>query len=252
MVSYPMSRTRYLCTFTPFLLLASLVSCYGEPTYKEKTTDVRIVVLGDSITKGVRTGVAADEIYQYLIEQSLSKPERTVEVLNEGIGGERTDQALARLNQTVVLQKPDIVTIMYGTNDSYVDAGKQTSRLTVAEYKSNLEEIVSLLQKEGIEVVLMTSPRWGAPAKNGLGENPNIKLEPFVDACRAVSSEMQLPLVDQYAHWKQAESEGTNLSRWTTDECHPNPAGHQQLANVMIPVLEPVVTSLEKKAANAR
>ncbi|MAT16866.1 MAG: lysophospholipase [Planctomyces sp.] len=246
-----MSRPRFLCLFTPLLLLMSIASCQGEPTYKEKTTDVRVIVLGDSITKGVRTGVAADEIYQYLVEQKLSTPERTVEVLNEGIGGERTDQALARLDRTVIFQKPDIVTIMYGTNDSYVDSGKQASRLTVAEYRSNLKEIVNRLQNERIQVVLMTSPRWGAPAKNGLSENPNLKLEPFVEACRAVAEEMQLPLVDHYQHWKEAESEGANLSNWTTDECHPNAAGHQQLADVMMPVLEPVVKSLKMDAAKA-
>ena len=46
-------------------------------------------------------------------------------------------------------RQPDIVTIMYGTNDSYVDQGKTTSRLTVDEYRNNLQTIVvELLRRE--------------------------------------------------------------------------------------------------------
>ncbi len=56
--------------------------------------------------------------------------------------------------------QPDIVTVMYGTNDSYVDQGATTSRITVEEYRRNLETLVSELLRRGILPVLMTEPRW--------------------------------------------------------------------------------------------
>jgi hypothetical protein len=97
-------------------------------------------------------------------------------VVNKGIGGERTDQALKRLDAIIKL-KPRLVTVMYGTNDSYVDAGKTSSRITVDEYRDNLQKIVQRLLVEGIEPVLMTEPRWAADAGvNGSGEHPTYRL----------------------------------------------------------------------------
>src|SRR6185437_765682 len=81
----------------------------------------RIVTLGDSITKGVRGGVKADETFSARLQAMLREKGVAVEVINAGIGGERTDQALRRLEKDVIARKPNLVTIMYGTNDSYVD-----------------------------------------------------------------------------------------------------------------------------------
>ncbi|MBX3440687.1 MAG: hypothetical protein KF861_24565, partial [Planctomycetaceae bacterium] len=219
------------CAALGVLLLCS--SARSEPLPAPFT----IVTLGDSITKGVRPGVTAEETFATLIETALKNQGRTGRVVNVGLGGERTDQALARLNDVIALQ-PRVVTIMYGTNDSYVDQGQSASRLTVDEYRTNLQALVSQLLLRGIEPVLMTEPRWAASAGlNGLGEHPNVRLEPFVDACRAVARELKVPLVDHFAYWTDQERGGRNLADWTTDGCHPNPAGHRELANLMLPVL---------------
>src|SRR5690606_29262444 len=78
-----------------------------------------IVTLGDSITKGVRPGVAAEQTFSSLLEQELQQSQPDLRVINVGIGGERTDQALGRLDQIIALS-PRMVTIMYGANDSYI------------------------------------------------------------------------------------------------------------------------------------
>jgi acyl-CoA thioesterase-1 len=127
---------------------------------------------------------------------------------------------------------------MYGTNDSYVDKGATASRLSKEQYTQNLRAIVSELRQRGITVVLMTEPRWGDKAAlNGVGENPNIRLEPFVAGCRIVANELRVPLVDHFQRWSEANAAGTDIGTWTTDECHPNPAGHQILADTVLPVL---------------
>ena len=52
----------------------------AEPT-------ARIVTLGDSITKGVRTGVKPQETFAALLQAALKEQGRDVEVTNVGIGG---------------------------------------------------------------------------------------------------------------------------------------------------------------------
>ena len=89
-----------------------------------------VVALGDSITRGERTGVKADETFAAVLGERFK-----LNVANAGLGGERTDGALARLQKDVLAKKPIVVLIMYGTNDSYVDKGATESRLTVEKYR---------------------------------------------------------------------------------------------------------------------
>lgn len=162
-----------------------------------------IVTLGDSITKGVRSGVTTEQTFAALVESQLPKGV-SGQVVNVGIGGERTDQAIKRLDRVLAIQ-PDIVTIMYGTNDSYVDQGKTESRISVEAYRKNLTTIVSEMLRRGIQPILMTEPRWADDVRpNGLGENPNIKLEPFMVACREVANDWRVPLIDHFAEWTNA------------------------------------------------
>lgn len=228
---------------------------------------VTIVTLGDSITKGVRTGVTAEQTFAALVEKGLLQNGVAARVINVGIGGERTDQALKRLDQIIKLpiemnppaanpnsptpestieaesiiaadRQPDIVTVMYGTNDSYVDQGQTTTRITVEEYRDNLQTIVVELLRRGILPVLMTEPRLSqAAAVNGVGENPNVRLEPFVVACRETAAKWRVPLIDHFAAWSDAGNAGTNLHEWTTDGCYPNLTGHQKITDLMLPVL---------------
>jgi lysophospholipase L1-like esterase len=205
---------------------------------------VTIVTLGDSITKGARSGVKPEETFAALLEAGLKKQGVRAEVINVGIGGERTDGALARLEKDVIARQPRIVTIMYGTNDSFVDKGQKEPRLTFDEYRTNLKALVTKVRAAGAQPVLMTEPRWGPEGRNGLDENPNGLLEKYADVCRSVAKEEKVPLVDHFAHWTKAEADGKKIADWTTDQCHPNPVGHQVMAELMLPA---VVKAVEKK-----
>lgn len=198
---------------------------------------VTVVALGDSITKGVRPGVKDDETFAALLVARLKKQGVTAKVMNAGVGGEKTDGALARLDKGVLAHKPGVVLVMYGTNDSYVYKGKTESDLSVETYRDNLVKLVELLRTGGAEPVLMTPPRWAPGEKNGISENPNDRLEKYVAVCRAVAKDKAVMLVDHYQHWADAEKKGTTIRDWTTDGYHPNPRGHREMADLIEPVL---------------
>lgn len=203
---------------------------------------VRIVTLGDSITKGVRPGVSDRQTFAALIRSTAESKGKTVEVVNVGIGGERTDQALKRLDRDVLTHSPAIVTVMYGANDSYVDPGKKEPRLSQNQFRKNLDEIVDRLQSRDVKVVLMTEPRWGAAARpNGLGEHPNLRLEGFMEEVRSCAQAKGTALVDHFSIWTEREKGGLDLGTITTDQLHPNPEGHRILADSIWPVLEPII-----------
>lgn len=199
---------------------------------------VEIITLGDSITKGVRPGVKPDETFAARLEKLLQGKGVPAKVTNVGIGGEQTDQALARLTRDVINKKPRLVTIMYGTNDSYVDKGKTESRLTFNQFRDNTVQLVERLRRAGIMPILMTEPSHGKRSgANGLGEHPNVRLAKYVEVTRDVAKELNVPLVDHFADWTKAESGGQDLTDWTTDQYHPNPAGHAHMAELMLPVV---------------
>ncbi len=227
----------------PLILLAS-GSMSLAPAAPAESKPVDVVFLGDSITKAVRSGVTTQQSFAHLVQTGLLERGVKVNVANVGIGGERTDMALKRLTRDVISRKPRFVTIMYGTNDSYVDRGKKKSRITANAYRDNLQLLVERLLLEGIEPILMTEPRWAKDSRpNGIGENPNIALEPYVEICREVAQENNALLVDHYAHWTKAFDGGKNLREWTTDGCHPNPRGHREIAALMVPVFQQLLQS---------
>ena len=207
----------------------SLIETKGPP--------IKLITLGDSITKAVRPGVGPTETFAWYLGAELRARGYQAQAINVGIGSEQTNHALARLEKDVLAQRPTAVTIMYGTNDSYHYKGESAPHLTVDEYRANLKQLIDRIKSVGAVPILMTPPRWGKNAKNGHDVDPNISLEKYLPACHQLAKDENIPLVDHYQMWSDAEANGANIAEWTTDLCHPNPMGQKRMADAILPVL---------------
>ncbi len=124
-----------------FLLVIFLTGC-GTKTdilnldSKGKT----IVCFGNSITKGVDTEERSD--FPSLLSKKISLP-----VINAGVGGDTTQDALLRLKE-VLAKEPKIVLVEFGANDFF-------QKIPKAETLKNLDGIVKRLQQKGVIVVLL-------------------------------------------------------------------------------------------------
>src|SRR5687767_3662875 len=102
--------------------LATAFAALSAPSDVRAADSITIVGFGDSITKGARPSikgaapVAESETFCSRIEEFLKSKKMNVDVVNKGIGGNRTDQAVARLETDVLALKPKMVLIMFGTN----------------------------------------------------------------------------------------------------------------------------------------
>jgi acyl-CoA thioesterase-1 len=74
-----------------------------------------------------------------------------------------------------------------------------------------------------------------------------VRLEKYVAVCREVARAKKVPLVDHFRLWSEAAAKGTDIGRWTTDQCHPNPQGHRIMADAMLPVVKQVLRSAAEK-----
>lgn len=211
---------------------ATLLLSFAAITAAEPVT---IVTLGDSITKAVRPGVKPDETFSAYLQADLKKDGVNANVINVGIGGENTDQALARLDKAVLARKPQVVTIMYGANDHWIDEGKKEPRVPPAKFAANLRKIVAEVRKIGGKPVLMTTPPpIGSAYPKGQDNKPE-RLREYVQITRDVAKSENVPLVDHYAHWEKL---GAITKRWVTDPWHPNPRGQREMETIMLPVVQ--------------
>lgn len=223
------------------LLIGALVApARAEP--------LRLIMLGDSITRGVRPGVKPEETFSALVEKQLRQQGIQVAVVNAGVGGETTVGAAKRLAPAILAKSPHLVAIMYGTNDCYVDKGKTASRVLPEAFKANLTNLVEQLHKAGIQPVVMTEPAYAENGpRNGLGEDSNLRLGQYMNLVRALAKEKDLPLVDHFSHWSAQRVKGVKLQPWTTDGYHPSPRGHEDMAHRIVQVLLPLAQRLADK-----
>lgn len=103
-----------------------------------------IIAVGDSLTAGF--GVDPGHSYPALLERKLWDAGYDFRVINEGINGEKSGEALARIDRILSL-KPDIVILQTGTNDGLRGVPPE-------EMKGNIEAIVRTLIEHGVTVVL--------------------------------------------------------------------------------------------------
>ena len=102
---------------------ALVIAAAGCNSLSKKSSEsvrgpMRIVCLGDSITgqPNLRAYLKWSFVLECMLEARIG--EGKVTVLNRGIGGDTTGEALKRLQNDVLDEKPDIAIIMLGGNDA--------------------------------------------------------------------------------------------------------------------------------------
>lgn len=117
-----------------------------------------IVTFGDSLT--------AMSTWPQDIATNLN-----MNLVNSGIGGNTTVDALARFDRDVAAKDPDFVILAFGTNDMVRPvARKLVSQVPLEDFRKNLIELITKVRALGAEPILNTCPylRDGAypPAEN--------------------------------------------------------------------------------------
>jgi len=105
-----------------------------------------ILVLGDSLSAAY--GLEAKQGWVALLEQRLASQGYGYEVVNASVSGETTDGGLARLPRALQLHHPQVVVLELGGNDGL-------RGLPIAGTRANLEQMITLAQGSGAQVLLV-------------------------------------------------------------------------------------------------
>lgn len=181
------------------------------------------VITGDSITHGVVHTHGGRSYPEHLHELIRGELGRTRDiVINSAISGHRLTDILGDFERRVSSWRPDVVTLMIGTND--LATGPDRATVQPADYAASLRDFTTRVRALGAIVVLQTPPSIDVP--NAPGRE---RIVEFVEAVRDVANAEDVLLVDQHARFTALGNGGVPWGLMG-DPFHPNAAGHASLA----------------------
>jgi len=197
---------------------------------EKKDTPLTWLFMGDSITHGAMHLKGYDSIAQ-LFEKYLKEDlGRTDDiVVNTAVSGATTATSggrgtLTHMEERMAKYKPDIVSVMLGTNDTIDDA-----------YGANLKQIADEIRDVNEDAIIIF--RTPSPA----GRNYASKLPGetgSVARMKKVADENGILFIDQYTDWNNELSAYTYLfdadHYFGDGYLHPGPAGHARMTTQFI------------------
>lgn len=192
-----------------------------------------ILFQGDSITDAGRRDPQGAPLGNGYVAQvaglfAARRPDLRVEILNRGVGGDRTTELLARWDADCLALKPQVLSIKIGVNDVWRKNGEWNGQrfVPLAEYQANLRRLCDLARSGGVRTLALVSPTTIEAANDGplnqlLGDYVAWGRE-YAASSGAVWVEARAPLL--------AARTAQPAIPWTPDGCHPSTAGHALIA----------------------
>jgi len=186
---------------------------------------VVVVGLGDSITAGnplwdpdpeKRPADGGTAESQYLYWAARADPR--IEFRNCGVGGERTDQILARLDSSV--DGASVLVVQGGINDV-------VQKRSADEAATNLGRMVQRGKEIGLAVVLVDVLPWNRGWPDAEGEIRRLN-----ELVRELGVEESIDVLPFHDTLEDPDRPGRMREDWTDDENHPSIAGYRRLGEL--------------------
>lgn len=177
---------------------------------------------GDSITHGALHTFGWRDCTELFRERILWELRRGNDaVINTAYSGYTTQGLLSQFELRVARFKPDVVFIMIGMNDC------SDCRVPLSEFTQNLRELAARIQAwDGLPVLQTT-----CPVISGKAGSRETHLPAYMAAVCQAAAELQVPLVDHFAHWNKHPEQ--QRFYWMSDPFHPNECGHRAFAHLL-------------------
>ena len=205
---------------------ASASGANAPSPFPPRETDV-IVCLGDSITDGCT--------YPQILIQALKEAGKPLPaIVCSGAGGHTAPMMAARLDNSVLVYKPTIVTFSAGTNDSL-------RALPPATYETALREIYGKVKASGATMILLTpciiSSRMGVDeatrkASKAAAQAAEKLGAQYGQVIRKVAADEGYPVAENNALMRKARDAGKRVM--SEDGIHPNYFGQSLIARSIL------------------
>jgi acyl-CoA thioesterase I len=187
------------------------------------------IFTGDDITHGALHTTGFRSYPEHFAERVRWEMKRMRDlVINSGVSGDKADGLLADIDWRVLHLRPDVVSIMLGTNDCTLGPVGHTL------FRKNLTAVVNKVMGAGA-IPILNTPSTVSLKNVPWGEH----LAAYAQIVRDVALGTKAVLVDHYVFWEATKPDETELLKWLDDEkSHPNFIGHRALAKQLFTTLE--------------
>ena len=221
--------------------------------------NIRILFIGDSITDGgwgksggssktseERNHVDMNHIYghSYMFlcasHYQSKNPEQEYEFFNRGISGYTLTDLEKRWEKDVIALKPDVISILIGTNDidNHIKSG--ASQFDFTDWENRYSNLLKRILKANPNTkFILCSPFIAHTGKMKNRQNFN-EQKVLISQCAQIVEKLARDFCCIHIPFDKMFDElidQTPTSKdtyWIWDGIHPTPAGHQQMANLWI------------------
>ncbi len=212
-----------------WILPALVIILFSAMTVKQK----KIIFFGDSITQaGIQPGGYVD-----LIKKELDPSK--YEVIGAGIGGNKVYDLYLRMEEDVLIKKPDLVVIYIGVNDVWHKLSSKTGT-DYDKFIKFYQALIDKIERNGASIVVCT-PAVIGEKKNGANEMDK-ELDKYSGAIRELATKNKLPLVDlrelftKYGLANNPDDLAKGIL--TSDGVHLNEKGNRAVADALLPLVK--------------
>ena len=225
-----------------FLLLWVKTFAFSQKNPAPFTAGDRIIFAGNSITEA---GFYENYVWLYYITHF---PDRKLDVMNGGVGGDVAKQIYTRLDGDILAKKPNVIVITFGMNDSRyfeygmhkdkVDSIRQSAVDTSFKNYQMIEQKLNALPN--IKKIMMTSSPYDETVKNEKNYFPGKwktmdQIASFQKEGAAKDNWAYVDLFHPMTTLEQAKQKDDSAYTLTgPDRIHPGNAGHFVMAYLFL------------------
>jgi lysophospholipase L1-like esterase len=221
---FPVGETSVRCTATDADM--GQASCSFPVIVRGASQTIaktKFMAFGDSITDGKVSlvpliSLAGPDTYPFKLEQMLQQryPTQTVEVMNRGLSGERSDRGAQRLPGVLEADKPEVVLILEGVNAVWL--------LTTSRQADAIRSMIQSAKQRNVDPIVATvmpvGPKWEADHPGSMS-----RIRALNDRIKQLAAELETgPVVDLFEVFE------SNKNLLGADDLHPTVEGQTRIA----------------------
>jgi len=253
-----------ICLFTATCIC---INSFAQKSPEPFVNGDRVVFAGNSITEA---GFYETYIWLYYITHF---PERKIEVMNGGIGGDVARQIYVRLDDDILAMKPTVLSISFGMNDSRyfeywmhkdkIDSIRKDAIDTSYNWFEKIRDKVNGLKN--IKKIMLASSPYDKTVKNGKDPfwGKYKTMEGIVAFQKEAAIKNNWPYVDLFYPMTEIDQKGQQTDTAFTltgpDRIHPGNGGHLVMAYLFLkaqglankPIANVVINASNNKTTKA-
>lgn len=186
-----------------------------------QASDPKVILFyGDSLTAGY--GLSTEQAFPALVEKKLNKNGKLVKVINAGLSGETSAGGVSRIDW--ILRQPiDLFVLELGANDGL-------RGLPVEQTKKNLQTIIDKVRNKYPKAKIVIAGMMVPP---NMGPQYTSEFQKIFPELAKKNNATLIPFLLEDV----AGNQKLNLG----DGIHPNPEGHQIVAQNVLEAIEPLL-----------